>query len=167
MSEKNCEICGTDRHVSYYDVADDVFDDVESKMLCAFCFSENYSYCEECNRDIANLASNNIRNNFMEQTCISCVQDDWLKNGMEKSLFSANMMYADFFDAKDLKDHDFKLVEAYMAGEMRYGNVGLSDIRKCQNKALELIAAGRKVIINIVDASITGGGGNFELYATD
>ena len=80
--------------------------------LCDICIYEldDISQCEVCNRYISNSSGYriNVRYGYIfdkqeyELICVKCLQDLWLKYGMEK------FEHADFFNYKDLQDNRFE-----------------------------------------------------------
>lgn len=114
--------------------------------LCDECIHEvdNICQCEVCNRHIINSSGYriNIRcgYKFDGQTydiiCVKCLQDLWLKYGME------SFKHADFFNYKDLQDNGFIKFKSYFCRSQ-------NDYDLAKNRFNFLKEKGNLVIVNI------------------
>jgi len=82
--------------------------------ICEECFDNIYEsaeYCNNCERWIWNSNGYRINIRFDEEreemVCVSCLQEEWLKNGME------SFKEADFFNYSDLENSGYHKHNSY------------------------------------------------------
>jgi hypothetical protein len=124
-----------------------------------------YFVCEDCERMIiSQCPSNGWRSYYKirdgQQVCIKCYQDEILKNGIPGAEFADGHIPGDFFNESDLKAAKWHAVEGFdychIAGE--------ANAKSFCNKALELIKAKKKVLVDYRSMGIGGSEGNVSLY---
>lgn len=167
-----CEWCNKEKETYTFEVWDSPWGEPDELTICEECedtFYDYYDFCEHCGRFIA--LSNGLRGYIryyksLGHICVGCLQNYWFDNGMDREIFENPDMVldGDFFNYEDLAAHGYKEVENYAYGMGYTHNHGYADVDRCKKKALELIDAGFKVIINI-KASGMGLGGYFNLWA--
>ena len=173
MEKDECDICGrSEWDIEPMEVYENPFEDSSSTILvCESCWDDGYFYeeyelCESCDRYIAKSKGMRayMRFDFDGPICVDCLQKEWFETGMPRSIFEGDGLDGDFFDYEDLEINGFVKVASYAYGMGYSNNHGMADIQRCKDKALELIDAGKKVIIDI-EASGMGLGGYFGLWA--
>lgn len=126
----------------------------------------SYTYCESCDRTICEQNPKNgwhsqFRTLDEESICNQCFEEHTFENGIDIEEFESEHIQGLFFIDSELKKHGFSLVG--------YGFINTlissaeSATRYC-DKALELIAAGHKVINNYDRLAIGGGEGYVTMW---
>lgn len=157
--QKNLDYHGNTR---YYESCEELLTDTSWADF-------RYFECDGCHRMVISQCPSNGWHSYVrydydlgEQVCLKCFEEQQLAEGANYEQLRKNTLPGMFFDTDDLENAGFKPIEHF---ESRFVG-GTDDAEPICRKAMSLMDAGRKVVVNYERMAIGGLEGYVTLWAS-